>query len=134
ESQFMFARHAGTRQFAETQLLTYTAKRRAEVAPGVGPDTDMFAVFGLGGYSTLPPHEVERLKALYGELKEAQDAATTKADEAAKKYIEELFARVKAQVSDANSQKRSESPTDGTPEVNSAPPAVVLEQPDEEEK
>jgi hypothetical protein len=132
ESQFMFARHAGTKQFPETQLLTYTAKRRAEVAPGVGPDTDLFVVFGLGGYQTLPPHEVDRVKQLYERLKKAQDAATTKADNAAKKYIEQLFEKVKQQVRDANSQERPEVPTEGAPELDAhASPEIVEPAPDD---
>jgi hypothetical protein len=31
----------------------YSAKKRAEVAPGVGSETDTFVVTGLGGYAEL---------------------------------------------------------------------------------
>lgn len=41
-SQFMFAGHNRMRPLPETLLLTYAAKKRAEVAPGVGSGTDMF--------------------------------------------------------------------------------------------
>src|SRR5262249_16657737 len=43
-SQFMFARHAWNSSFAETLLLTYYAKRKSEVAPGVGAGTEMVMV------------------------------------------------------------------------------------------
>jgi hypothetical protein len=43
-SQFMFARHAWNSPFSDTLLLTYYAKRKAEVAPGVGNGTDMMMV------------------------------------------------------------------------------------------
>lgn len=36
DSQFMFAGHSRSKQAPETLLLTYAAKKRAEVAPGVG--------------------------------------------------------------------------------------------------
>ncbi|HWY31906.1 MAG TPA: hypothetical protein VNX46_14190, partial [Candidatus Acidoferrum sp.] len=36
DSQFMFAEHNPFNSFAETLFLTYSAKKRAEVAPGVG--------------------------------------------------------------------------------------------------
>jgi len=44
ESQFMFAGHTAKAGFQETLFLAYTAKKRAEVAPGVGSATDMFVI------------------------------------------------------------------------------------------
>ncbi|MCH8087665.1 MAG: hypothetical protein IIC81_07415 [Chloroflexi bacterium] len=41
-SQFMFKGYTRECRFAEALFITYTAKRRAEVAPGVGDETDMF--------------------------------------------------------------------------------------------
>ena len=43
-SQMTFAQHVKTKSLAETIMLVYTAKRRAEVAPGVGEQTDMVAI------------------------------------------------------------------------------------------
>jgi hypothetical protein len=43
-SQLMFARHAWNAPFPETLMLTYYAKKKAEVAPGVGVGTDMVMV------------------------------------------------------------------------------------------
>jgi 20S proteasome alpha/beta subunit len=116
ESQFMFAKHSGYRQFPESQLLTYTAKRRAEVAPGVGTDTDMFVVVGLGGYSSLALDEVERLRVLYEEMKNAQDAARLQADEAAKVYFTKVLERI-AQHAPPPSEQTPLEPSSGlTPE------------------
>ena len=42
ESQFMLTEHARHRSISETLLLVYSAKKRAEIAPGVGTVTDMF--------------------------------------------------------------------------------------------
>jgi 20S proteasome alpha/beta subunit len=43
-SQFLLARHTWNASVHEALLLTYIAKRRSEVAPGVGPETDMVMV------------------------------------------------------------------------------------------
>lgn len=72
ESQFMFARHAMRKPLPETMLLTYTAKRRAEIAPGVGLDTDMFAVAGLGGYTPIASGRVTELQQLYRRVQASQ--------------------------------------------------------------
>jgi hypothetical protein len=53
-SQFMFAKHTRSKSFSETLLLTYAAKKRAEVAPGVGSATDMFAVGPVLGHNVYP--------------------------------------------------------------------------------
>ena len=45
ESQFMFEGHSYNAPVDETMLLTYSAKKRAEVAPGVGKHTDLFTIF-----------------------------------------------------------------------------------------
>src|SRR5215207_7140862 len=48
ESQMMLARHAWNADLDPTLLTTYLAKKRAEVAPGVGTETDMFMITGPG--------------------------------------------------------------------------------------
>jgi len=53
-SQMMFAGHTKHRGLAETVMLVYSAKKRAEVAPGVGEKTDMIAIgTGLGNSTTI---------------------------------------------------------------------------------
>jgi hypothetical protein len=60
-SRFMFSAHANHRSLEATMWLTYNAKRHAEVAPGVGAETDMFAVLGLGGYVEVGPHVLQKM-------------------------------------------------------------------------
>src|SRR3989442_8365671 len=66
-SQFMFEKHTYFRSFTETLLLTYTAKRRAEVAPGVGLATDMFTVGPLLGNHVYPigEHVLNKLAVIH---------------------------------------------------------------------
>ena len=53
-SQFMLAGYSVSFYLAETLLLTYIAKKRAEVAPGVGKATDLFTIgTKLGSYRYL---------------------------------------------------------------------------------
>jgi hypothetical protein len=46
ESQFMFSRYARHWKFPDALSLVYAAKKRAEVAPGVGSETDIVFVTG----------------------------------------------------------------------------------------
>jgi hypothetical protein len=52
-STLMLAGHTPGTPASTTLLTVYSAKKRAEVAPGVGPETDTFVITGLGGYSEL---------------------------------------------------------------------------------
>lgn len=55
ESQMMIAQYAPSMDASAAMMLVHLAKSRAEVAPGVGPDTDMFVIGPeLGTYSTAP--------------------------------------------------------------------------------
>ncbi len=58
ESQFMLAGHSPKSEFDDTILLTYFAKKRAEVAPGVGTSTDMIMIAPSTDYSTYFTEEV----------------------------------------------------------------------------
>jgi hypothetical protein len=62
ESQFMLAEHARQNSLSETLLLVYAAKKRAEIAPGVGTVTDMFTGGpGLGSMVTIDETIVTRV-------------------------------------------------------------------------
>jgi 20S proteasome alpha/beta subunit len=53
KSQFMFERHTPSKSAEDTLFLTYLAKRRAEVAQGVGKETDLFYISLKEGYVDL---------------------------------------------------------------------------------
>lgn len=56
--------HTGTHGLHESLFTVYASKRRAEVAPGVGTDTDM-AIILLDGITWVEPHVIEKLKECY---------------------------------------------------------------------
>src|ERR1700722_15759798 len=65
-SQFMFAGHARSKPIPQTLLLAYAAKKRAEVAPGVGEATDMFWIGPAVGISfPVGDHVVGKLGEIY---------------------------------------------------------------------
>ena len=95
-SQMMFSGHTTLKSFPETLLLVYSAKRRAEVAPGVGKHTDMFIIWPKLGTSTIIGQD-ERTKNVLPELlriyrKEqiGERTAANKAKNSAKSFIKKL--------------------------------------------
>lgn len=79
-SQLMFAGHNRHRDFAPTLFLVYSAKKRAEVAPGVGKATDMFFIEppdddGKEYYDLFQPIVDKVLDPAYDEMKTAADNA-----------------------------------------------------------
>jgi hypothetical protein len=85
-SQLMFAGHVKARDFAETIMLVYSAKRRAEVAPGVGEQTDMVVIGPrLGDVVAVGPPLMQTLADTFKESREqaekVRDDANTKINE-----------------------------------------------------
>ena len=68
ESQMMLARHAWNADLDPTLLTTYLAKKRAEVAPGVGTETDMFMITGPGNNFALSATVMGSWKSFTGSL------------------------------------------------------------------
>lgn len=92
DSQFMFAGHTRARPLAETLLLTYSAKKHAEVAPGVGSGTDMFHIGGLGSYFTIGTHVTAKLEDIYQESRGKIYSVGLEAEGKAHQYVEEITA------------------------------------------
>jgi hypothetical protein len=65
-------RHSAAAEYHETVFRAYAAKRRAEVAPGVGLDTDM-AVISPTGIHELTARELTQLREIYEEFAVSTD-------------------------------------------------------------
>jgi 20S proteasome alpha/beta subunit len=92
-SQMMFAQHAKWKPMPDTLFLTYAAKKRAEVAPGVGEATDMFMIGpATGSYFQIGEHVLEALKGIYGKTRERAQQSQEQARLEVNKYVEELNA------------------------------------------
>jgi 20S proteasome alpha/beta subunit len=90
-SQIMFAEHARWKPMPDTLFLTYAAKKRAEVAPGVGEATDMFMIGpALGSYFQIGDHVLEALKGIYGNTRERARQSQEQSRLEVNKCVEEL--------------------------------------------
>jgi hypothetical protein len=69
-------RHSPDGDYLHTVFTVYASKRRAEVAPGVGQDTDM-AVISTSGVHWLTEHELGRLSEMYEDFRSSTDATLT---------------------------------------------------------
>lgn len=97
-SQFMFAGHNRNRPLPETLLLTYAAKRRAEVAPGVGVGTDMFSIGpDPGTYGLLFDPILNDIDKIYKRTRARAAQSIKKSNKEVTKYVEQLGKTATAQ-------------------------------------
>jgi ATP-dependent protease HslVU (ClpYQ) peptidase subunit len=91
ESQFMLARHSAHNDTGEVLLRTYIAKKRAEIAPGVGTETDMFMIGPqLGQNSFMGPHIMQRLSETYERLVAKENEIHGEANADITEFVNEL--------------------------------------------
>lgn len=123
-SQFMFAGHDRSKPFPETLLLTYAAKKRAEVSPGVGEGTDMFTIGpSLGSYFVISPEILGNLERMYQATRSRERKASVKANTEVNTYVQNLIGaataqsqEVKPKDSGGNPPADQENVRDGTQE------------------
>ena len=108
ESQLMFAGHTVHKVFSETMFLTYLSKKRAEVAPGVGAETDMVVIFALGGSYPVDSTLQDVLHNEYESVVERQTAAVSESTKNITEHVDKLIEDVAQQT-----QALPETPTDG---------------------
>jgi len=90
-SQMMFRGHSKWSGLSDTLLLVYSAKKRAEAAPGVGRTTDMFAIGpGIDSIFSIPSHLLGRLETLYQETQRKAEKAIEKSRRGIEQYLAEL--------------------------------------------
>jgi hypothetical protein len=91
ESHFMLAQHGCHRTLSETLLQIHVAKKRAEIAPGVGTDTDLFSIGPvLGTFSVLHESVTQRLDTEYEQLVDEERAARDAAKLRVDQYVDDL--------------------------------------------
>lgn len=101
ESQFMLANYDRHSPLVEALFLTYVAKKRSEVAPGVGEDTDMFYVSNQSGFNWIfQKRDIEPLEGIYIQFEEQQRTAFNDAKAALRRKVDEAAA--KAQKAEEN--------------------------------
>lgn len=113
ESQLMLAKYAPSTPIAAAVPLIHLAKSRAEVAPGVGVDTDMFLIGQLGSYSVVPDHVLEYLGSQVASLRADEDAALVQAQQGLVSYMESLSLEPEKQEADPEEQRPLGDNSDG---------------------
>jgi hypothetical protein len=94
ESQLMLARHSWNSPFVDTALLAYIAKKRSEVAPGVGQATDMFSGGpALGTLRSLSDEAMAHFEKIYQKLREKEDRCRDEARQEANDFVNDAAAR-----------------------------------------
>src|SRR6202011_4161098 len=89
----MLAKHTRNATARETLLLTYIAKKRSEVAPGVGSETDMFSISQRDGLLWLTQEHIRSLQTIYDKLEAEQLEAFNHAGDAWRTYLAEIDAQ-----------------------------------------
>ena len=90
-SAMMQAGHTPSTSIPNALLNVYTAKRRAEVAPGVGIETDNFIVTSaLGSYSDLKNDVIEAVIKAYNDSSKQNERARKKAENSINEYLAEI--------------------------------------------
>jgi hypothetical protein len=91
ESQFMFSGHWPSKAFHETLLLSYAAKKRAEVAPGVGKDTDMVVIGpGLGTSLKVEDRHIAGLDKIYQKSRRFSARGIESAKKETQAFVEQV--------------------------------------------
>jgi len=91
KSQFMLTGYNYESPIADSLLLTYTAKRRAEVAPGVGRGTDMFVIGpNLGSYIRITEVVLDKLHETYTEMVKKEEKTLGEGRREIQQYVEAI--------------------------------------------
>lgn len=123
-SHFMFAGHSKYRGFPETLLSTYFAKKRAEAAPGVGKETDMFLISPrLGSVTEVKPAMLHLLDTIYRSVQEEQRKIVERSEAQINEFFNQLFAGA-AEPQEKGGAEGGEATSEGGGEGASTLPAA----------
>jgi len=110
-AHFMMSGQSGSSSIAETLWNSFLAKKRSEVAPGVGREITDIGMVGpqLGSNLVLDNSELKsQLEKVYKQTIEMEEAARKTASEEMNSYVEKLGRQAKEQAS-ANTAPQAES-------------------------
>jgi hypothetical protein len=114
QSHLMFAQYARSHHLGEALLLTYAAKKRAEVAPGVGAATDMIFIGPEpGSFIQVGSEHMKRLATAYSTMDKAEKAAARKARKEMSQYVEQIRAAAAQQAQQQQDGASQASPRKG---------------------
>ena len=121
ESQFMMSGHGPFSDREETLLLTYVAKKRSEVAPGVGRATELFVAGPAPGsvamMANIADFSLVEIDKIYQKMEKEQETKFRGAMEKTRRYVASIFEeRSKKEAALANQQPIPGIDADAPPE------------------
>lgn len=120
-SHLMFSKHSRATNLARALALTYTAKKRAEVAPGVGSETDMFMIGdAIGSYRDISEAVMENLELVYQRSVASHNGTDARLEQETYEFLQQISAN---QATDSIDQSPVESDSGPAPTVEPAPDA-----------
>jgi hypothetical protein len=93
-SQLMFFGHTAGSPLNRSVYRVYAAKKRAEVAPGVGADTDTFVAWGLGGSAQIRDEIIEIVKVAYAQTESQSAKIVSAAEDKVHEEIKQLLEQI----------------------------------------
>ena len=125
-SHFMFTRYTADSDIGRAVLAVYAAKRRAEVAPGVGEETDMFIIPCGKPMTPINQRAISDLRKAYKTMDDSQKTAIETANEEIRQifYQAAIDKAASRKAADANAVPSGDSPwsRDGQPPEASPEP------------
>ena len=121
-SQFMFGGHTKYNAMPETMLMTYFAKKRSEVAPGVGEFTDMLMIGpDLDSYVLIGDEPLETLDRIWQRAQSKRRELERAAEEEINKYFHSPNDTAEIATGNQSTQSESEivSPEEAAPSEDS---------------
>jgi hypothetical protein len=112
-STLMLAGHTPSTPLSKAVFNMYSAKKRAEVAPGVGSETDTYVVTGLGGYSELRDQIKDATIKAYDVYARENARSQHKAERRLHEHIEQIINPPKRPESQAVDGTQPEASVDG---------------------
>lgn len=107
-SQFMFSRYSNVWSFPQALFLVFSAKKRAEVAPGVGIESDLFYAdkdrHWVIDRDNDPTNLLDQMLSLYTESIQRAEKATKTAEKQVVDYVRQLNEKAKQRCGSTSSQ------------------------------
>jgi hypothetical protein len=101
-TQLMLAQHSPLSPLPETLMLVYSAKRRAEVAPGVGQETDLWLIGPqLGSFTPVGDEAHGVLDTQFKRIVEDETRALAHAKEGINAFIQKLVDRAAPEIQES---------------------------------
>ena len=109
----MVSRFTRYSDFSRTLTLVYAAKKRGEVAPGVGTETDMFMIGPvLGTFSSVKNDVITELDSICRDLFASEKQAVQHAEERTGLYVQTILAATTAKDQSIKEDDGEDPPVD----------------------